>query len=124
MQCPYYVHNALRRALGLSKDQAVVIQAETGGGFGGKEDYPSMIAIHANDIPFVFPDAVLKEAGAAKPLTLAGRGHSPRTRRRVPFLRDHMPDARHTTAPSRLLVGRRAPSVSVDQGRASAASCS
>jgi CO/xanthine dehydrogenase Mo-binding subunit len=47
MQCPYYVHNALRRALGLTKDQAVIIQAETGGGFGGKEDYPSMIAIHA-----------------------------------------------------------------------------
>lgn len=47
MQCPYYVHTALRRALGLTKDQAVIIQAETGGGFGGKEDYPSMIAIHA-----------------------------------------------------------------------------
>jgi xanthine dehydrogenase molybdopterin-binding subunit B len=47
MQCPYYVHKAMKRALGLSGDQAVIIQAETGGGFGGKEEYPSIIAIHA-----------------------------------------------------------------------------
>ncbi len=47
MQCPYYVHTALKRALDLDDSQAVVIQEETGGGFGGKEEYPSMIAIHA-----------------------------------------------------------------------------
>ena len=45
MQCPYYIHTALKRALGLTDGQAVVIQAETGGGFGGKEEYPSMIAL-------------------------------------------------------------------------------
>ena len=47
MQCPYYIHKALKRALRLTSEQAVVIQAETGGGFGGKEEYPSVIAIHA-----------------------------------------------------------------------------
>jgi CO/xanthine dehydrogenase Mo-binding subunit len=47
LQCPYYVHRALKRALKLTDEQAVVIQAETGGGFGGKEEYPSMVAIHA-----------------------------------------------------------------------------
>ena len=47
MQCPYYIHTALKRALALRDDQAVVVQAETGGGFGGKEEYPSVIAIHA-----------------------------------------------------------------------------
>jgi CO/xanthine dehydrogenase Mo-binding subunit len=47
LQCPYYVHNALKRALLLDDRQAQVIQAETGGGFGGKEEYPSMIALHA-----------------------------------------------------------------------------
>ena len=47
LQCPYYVHRALKRALRLTDQQAVVIQAETGGGFGGKEEYPSMVAIHA-----------------------------------------------------------------------------
>jgi CO/xanthine dehydrogenase Mo-binding subunit len=47
LQCPYYVHRALKRALGLNDEQAIVIQAETGGGFGGKEEYPSIVAIHA-----------------------------------------------------------------------------
>ena len=47
LQCPYYVHRALKRALKLSDAQAIVVQAETGGGFGGKEEYPSMVAIHA-----------------------------------------------------------------------------
>jgi CO/xanthine dehydrogenase Mo-binding subunit len=46
MQCPYYVHSALVRAMALPPDQVVVIQEETGGGFGGKEDYPSLLAIH------------------------------------------------------------------------------
>ncbi len=47
LQCPYYIHKAMKRALCLTDQQAVVIQAETGGGFGGKEEYPSMIALHA-----------------------------------------------------------------------------
>lgn len=47
MQCPYYVHEALKRALALGDAQAVITQAETGGGFGGKEEYPSVVAIHA-----------------------------------------------------------------------------
>jgi len=47
LQCPYYVHRALVVALGLSPGQVRVVQAETGGGFGGKEEYPSMLACHA-----------------------------------------------------------------------------
>jgi CO/xanthine dehydrogenase Mo-binding subunit len=47
LQCPYYVHKALKRALALDDVRAHVIQAETGGGFGGKEEYPSILAIHA-----------------------------------------------------------------------------
>ncbi len=47
MQCPFYVHRALQRLLGLDDDRLAVIQTVTGGGFGGKEDYPSMIAGHA-----------------------------------------------------------------------------
>jgi xanthine dehydrogenase molybdopterin-binding subunit B len=33
--------------LGLPADKVRVVQTETGGGFGGKEEYPSMIAGHA-----------------------------------------------------------------------------
>ena len=47
LQCPYYVHRALKVLLGLPDDRVRVIQTETGGGFGGKEEYPSMIAGHA-----------------------------------------------------------------------------
>jgi CO/xanthine dehydrogenase Mo-binding subunit len=47
LQCPYYVHKALVPLFALPKDKVRVVQTETGGGFGGKEEYPSMIAAHA-----------------------------------------------------------------------------
>src|SRR5262249_39752712 len=47
MQWPYYVHRALKVLLDLPDDKVRVVQTETGGGFGGKEEYPSMIAGHA-----------------------------------------------------------------------------
>lgn len=47
MQCPFYVLKALRCLLGTAHPNVRVIQTETGGGFGGKEEYPSMIAGHA-----------------------------------------------------------------------------
>ncbi len=47
MQCPYYVVKALAPLLGRDRDALRVIQTATGGGFGGKEEYPSTIAAHA-----------------------------------------------------------------------------
>jgi len=47
LQCPYYIHKAMKRSLLLNDEQARVVQAETGGGFGGKEEYPSIVALHA-----------------------------------------------------------------------------
>ena len=44
MQCPYYVKNALLEAFGFPEDKIRVVQTTTGGGFGGKEEYPSQIA--------------------------------------------------------------------------------
>lgn len=44
MQCPYYVKNALINALGFNENRIRVIQTTTGGAFGGKEDYPSLMA--------------------------------------------------------------------------------
>ncbi|HEV7515220.1 MAG TPA: xanthine dehydrogenase family protein molybdopterin-binding subunit, partial [Thermoanaerobaculia bacterium] len=47
MQCPYFVHKALAHAFKLP-DEAVRVRASAvGGGFGGKEDFPSLLAIHA-----------------------------------------------------------------------------
>jgi len=47
LQCPYYVHKALMALCGLTEEKVRVVQMETGGAFGGKEEYPSMIAGHA-----------------------------------------------------------------------------
>jgi len=47
MQCPYYVHKALKPMFDLPGHKVRVIQAVTGGGFGGKEEYPNVIAGHA-----------------------------------------------------------------------------
>jgi CO/xanthine dehydrogenase Mo-binding subunit len=47
LQCPFYVQRALAQALGVSPERARVVQTATGGGFGGKEDYPSVLACHA-----------------------------------------------------------------------------
>lgn len=44
MQCPYYVKNALMECLNTEKIR--VIQSPTGGAFGGKEEFPSLIAGH------------------------------------------------------------------------------
>ncbi len=47
MQCPYYVLKALQHALAREEPLVRVIQTPTGGGFGGKEEFPSHIALHA-----------------------------------------------------------------------------
>jgi xanthine dehydrogenase, molybdenum binding subunit apoprotein (EC 1.17.1.4) len=47
MQCPYYIKEALKQALGWPEERIRVIQLPTGGGFGGKEEYPSILGVHA-----------------------------------------------------------------------------
>ncbi len=47
LQCPYYVQKAIKHAFALDDAQVHITQAVTGGGFGGKEEYPSVIAAHA-----------------------------------------------------------------------------
>ncbi len=47
LQCPYYVQKAIKFAFALEDPQIHITQAVTGGGFGGKEEYPSVIAAHA-----------------------------------------------------------------------------
>ena len=47
MQCPYYMHKALMGVFGLGHEELNIRQTVTGGGFGGKEDFPDMIGAHA-----------------------------------------------------------------------------
>jgi len=44
MQCPYYIKNALINCLGCKDDMVRVIQQTVGGAFGGKEEFPSLMA--------------------------------------------------------------------------------
>ncbi|WMJ79757.1 xanthine dehydrogenase family protein molybdopterin-binding subunit [Clostridium sp. MB40-C1] len=46
MQCPYYVKGAVEKCLGFPEDKVQIIQTVTGGGFGGKEDFPSLLGCH------------------------------------------------------------------------------
>ena len=43
MQCPYYVKGAVMRVMGLGPDKVRIAQDVTGGGFGGKEAFPSIL---------------------------------------------------------------------------------
>ncbi len=47
MQCPFYIVAALARLFGEPRERMRVVQTTTGGGFGGKEEFPSMLAGHA-----------------------------------------------------------------------------
>lgn len=44
LQCPYYALDALKHAMGMDETKLRVIQTPTGGAFGGKEEYPSLLA--------------------------------------------------------------------------------
>ncbi len=46
MQCPYYIKNALEKMFE-NKYKITIIQSTTGGAFGGKEDFPSLLGGHA-----------------------------------------------------------------------------
>lgn len=47
LQCPYYVLKGIERAFAIPASTIDVTQAVTGGGFGGKEEYPTIVALHA-----------------------------------------------------------------------------
>jgi CO/xanthine dehydrogenase Mo-binding subunit len=47
IQCPFFVKNAVVEATGFAPEQIQVIQTVTGGAFGGKEEYPSLLAAQA-----------------------------------------------------------------------------
>jgi CO/xanthine dehydrogenase Mo-binding subunit len=88
MQCPYYVHRALKRALGLPDEKVVVVQTTTGGGFGGKEEYPSMIAAHAALLARKAGRPVKIVYDRHEDLLATTKRHPSRVRHRTALLRD------------------------------------
>lgn len=88
MQCPYYVHKALAELFGLPKDKVRIVQTETGGGFGGKEEYPSMIAAHAALLAWKSGRPVKIIYDRAEDMAATTKRHPSRTRHRTAVTRD------------------------------------
>ena len=88
MQCPYYVHKALIKLFNLPEDKIRVVQAETGGGFGGKEEYPSMIAGHAALLSWKSGKPVKIIYDRAEDMAATTKRHPSRTRHRTAVTKD------------------------------------
>jgi CO/xanthine dehydrogenase Mo-binding subunit len=88
LQCPYYVHKALVRLFGLPKEKVRVVQTETGGGFGGKEEYPSMLAGHAGLLALKSGKPVKIIYDRAEDMVATTKRHPSRTRHRTAVTRE------------------------------------
>jgi CO/xanthine dehydrogenase Mo-binding subunit len=88
MQCPYYVHKALATLFGLPDHHVRVVQTETGGGFGGKEEYPSHIAAHAALLAWKAGRPVKLVYDRAEDMVATTKRHPSRTRHRTGLDRD------------------------------------
>jgi CO/xanthine dehydrogenase Mo-binding subunit len=83
MQCPYYIHTALAALFNLPVDRIRVVQMETGGGFGGKEEYPSVIAGHAALLAWKSGRPVKMIYDRAEDMAATTKRHPSRTRHRT-----------------------------------------
>jgi CO/xanthine dehydrogenase Mo-binding subunit len=88
MQCPYYVHKALMKLCDLPENKVRVVQTETGGAFGGKEDYPSMIAAHAALLAITSGTPVKLIYDRMEDMVATTKRHPSRTRHRTALDRD------------------------------------
>src|SRR5882762_8118321 len=88
MQCPYYVHKALIKLFGLPEEKIRVIQTETGGGFGGKEEYPSLLAGHAALLSWKSGKPVKMVYDRAEDMVATTKRHPSRTRHKTAVSKD------------------------------------
>jgi CO/xanthine dehydrogenase Mo-binding subunit len=88
LQCPYYVHKALMKLCDLPAERVRVVQMETGGAFGGKEDYPSMIAGHAALLAMKSGKPVKIIYDRMEDMVATTKRHPSRTRHRTAVGRD------------------------------------
>src|SRR5256714_201651 len=88
MQCPYYVHKALIKLFGFAEEKIRVIQTETGGGFGGKEEYPSMISGHAALLAWKSGRPVKMIYDRAEDMVATTKRHPSRTRHKTAVTKD------------------------------------
>lgn len=83
LQCPFYVHRALKTFFGLPDEKVRVVQTETGGAFGGKEDYPSILAGHAALLSLKCGHPVKMVYDRLEDMAATTKRHPSRTRHRT-----------------------------------------
>src|SRR5580698_1848548 len=88
LQCPYYIHKALMALCDLAAEKVRVVQMETGGAFGGKEEYPSMIAAHATLLAMKAGKPVKIIYDRLEDMVATTKRHPSRTRHRTAVSRD------------------------------------
>ena len=88
MQCPFYVVHALELVFALPADKCRVIQTETGGAFGGKEDFPSVIASHAALLAMKCGHPVKMCYDRSEDMAATTKRHPSRTRHRTAVSKD------------------------------------
>lgn len=88
MQCPFYIQKALMALFDRTADQIRVIQQETGGAFGGKEEYPSMIAGHAALLAWKSGRPVKLVYDREEDMAATTKRHPSRTRHRTAVAND------------------------------------
>jgi len=88
LQCPYYVHKTLIKVFDLPDNKVRVVQTETGGAFGGKEDYPSILASHAALLAKKSGHPVKMVYDRMEDLAATTKRHPSRTRHRTALDKD------------------------------------
>jgi CO/xanthine dehydrogenase Mo-binding subunit len=88
MQCPFYMHKALLTVTALPAEKVRVIQAETGGAFGGKEEYPSILAGHAALLAMKSKRPVKMIYDRMEDMAATTKRHPSRTRHRTAVAAD------------------------------------
>ncbi len=83
MQCPFYLVHALQLVFNLPAERCRVIQTETGGAFGGKEDFPSVIGTHAALLAMKCGHPVKLTYDRAEDMAATTKRHPSRTRHRT-----------------------------------------
>ena len=88
LQCPFYVHRALKVIFNLPDEGVRVVQTETGGAFGGKEEFPSVLAGHAALLALKSGRPVKMIYDRAEDMAATTKRHPSRTRHRTAVSRD------------------------------------
>src|SRR5580698_9988621 len=88
MQCPFYLVHALTLVFNLPAEKCRVIQTETGGAFGGKEDFPSVIGSHAALLAMKSRHPVKICYDRAEDMAATTKRHPSRTRHRTAVSKD------------------------------------